>query len=85
MPVIKEDEIHIADSGEVQIDVSRDPRRMIFDLSEPFYMPGNKTVIAVPFDGDADFSEYSPRATARARRGPKSERANFCSPTSGLI
>ncbi|MGA8742938.1 MAG: hypothetical protein WB561_17255 [Terracidiphilus sp.] len=33
VPVIKDDEIHIADSGEVQVDVSGDPMRMIYDRS----------------------------------------------------
>jgi hypothetical protein len=47
VPVIKDDDIHIAESGETQVDVSRDPMRMIRDRSRPFYMP-NKTVIAVP-------------------------------------
>jgi hypothetical protein len=45
--------------------------RMIYDRSEAFYVPGNKTVIAVPFKGDVEFfrvqpSSYSlspPRAT----------------------
>jgi hypothetical protein len=60
VPVIKDDEIHIAHSGEAQIDVSGDPMRMIYDRSQPFYMPGNKTVIAVPFDGDAEFFNVQP-------------------------
>src|SRR5260370_20710558 len=55
VPVIREDDIHIAYSGEVQVDVSGDPRRMIYDPSQPFYIPGNKTVIAVPFSGDPEF------------------------------
>jgi hypothetical protein len=62
VPVIKDDEIHIAHSGEAQIDVSGDPMRMIYDRSQPFYMPGNKTVIAVPFDGDAEFFNVQPQS-----------------------
>src|ERR1700722_2652495 len=46
VPVIKDADIHIAESGETQVDVSRDPMRMIRDRSRPFNMPGNKTVIA---------------------------------------
>ena len=61
VPVIKDDEIHIAYSGEVQVDVSRDPMRMIHDRSRPFYMPGNKTVIAVPFEGDVEFFGVQPQ------------------------
>ena len=71
VPVIDDDGIYIAESGEAQVDVSRDPMRMIHDRSRPFYVPGNKTVIAVPFKGDVEFfrvqpSSYSlspPRAT----------------------
>lgn len=48
VPVIKDEDIHIAHSGEAQVDVSTDPMRMIYDRSEPFYIPGNKTVIAAP-------------------------------------
>lgn len=55
VPVIKSEEIYIAHSGETQVDVSRDPMRWIVDSSKPFYIPGNKTVIAVPFEGDVEF------------------------------
>jgi hypothetical protein len=61
VPTIKDDEIHIADSGETQVDVSRDPMRIIFDRSGPFYVPGSKTVIAVPFEGDAEFFRVQPQ------------------------
>ena len=61
VPVIKDDEIYIAHSGEAQVDVSRDPMRMIYDRSEPFYIPGNKTVIAVPFEGDVGFFDIQPQ------------------------
>jgi hypothetical protein len=62
VPLIKEDEIHIAEHGEAQIDVSRDPIRFIDDRSRPFYIPGTKTVIAVPFDGDAGFFRIRPQS-----------------------
>ncbi|WP_263349978.1 GNAT family N-acetyltransferase [Acidicapsa acidisoli] len=62
VPVIKEDEIHVADSGEVSVDVSGDSMRMIYDRSEPFYVPGNKTVIAVPFEGQVEFFRVQPRS-----------------------
>jgi hypothetical protein len=61
VPVIKDDEIYIAHSGEAQVDVSRDPMHMIYDHSEPFYIPGNKTVIAVPFQGDTAFFDVQPQ------------------------
>jgi hypothetical protein len=62
VPSIKEEEIHIAEHGETQIDVSRDPMRFITDRSRPFYIPGTKTVIAVPFDGDAGFFKIRPQS-----------------------
>lgn len=61
VPVIKDEDIHIAHSGETRVDVSRNPMRMIYDHSEPFYVPGNKTVIAVPFEGDAEFFQIQPQ------------------------
>src|ERR1700676_2698324 len=60
VPVINEDGIYIAESGEAQVDVSRDPMRMIYDRSQAFYISGNKTVIAVPFEGDAEFFRIQP-------------------------
>ena len=61
VPIIQDEDIYIAHSGETQIDVSRDPMRMIHDRSRAFYVPGNKTVIAVPFDGDAEFFRIQPQ------------------------
>jgi hypothetical protein len=61
VPVIKDEEIYIAHAGEAQVDVSRDPMRMIYDRTEAFYIPGNKTVIAVPFEGDAAFFDVQPQ------------------------
>jgi hypothetical protein len=61
VPVIKDEDIYIAHSGETQVDVSRDPMRMIHDRSESFYIPGNKTIIAVPFQGDSEFFRIQPQ------------------------
>ncbi len=61
VPVIKDEDIYIAHSGEAQVDVSGDPMRMFYDRSQPFYMPGNRTVIAVPFEGDATFFTIQPQ------------------------
>jgi hypothetical protein len=60
VPIIKDDEIHVADYGETKVDVSRDPNRFIDDSSRPFYIPGSRTKIAVPFEGDAEFFRISP-------------------------
>lgn len=55
VPVIKDEDIYIADARETQVDVNHDPmRRFFYDHhSGPAYVPGNKTVIAVPFEGDS--------------------------------
>lgn len=74
VPVIKDNDIHIAESAETQVDVSRDPMRMIRDRSRPFNMPGNKTVIAVPFDGDAQFFMVQP--TSYSLSPPRAEMGN---------
>jgi hypothetical protein len=61
VPVLQEEDIHIADSGETKVDVSRDPMRMIMDRSRPFHVPGTRIVIAVPFTGDANFFYVRPQ------------------------
>lgn len=60
VPVIKDAEIHVADHGEAQVDVSQDPFRGITDRSQPFYIQGTKIVIAVPFEGDAELFQVRP-------------------------
>src|ERR1700678_3449483 len=47
VPVISEEDIYISHSGEAQVDVSGDPMRMFLDRSRPFYVTGNRTIIAV--------------------------------------
>lgn len=72
VPVIKDEEIHIADAGEAQVDVSSDPmRRFFYDgYSGSRYVPGNRTVIAVPFEGDAEFFRIRPQTfTSNPPRG----------------
>jgi hypothetical protein len=64
VPVIKDAEIYIAHAAETQVDVSRDPMRRFFSdqHSGPAYVAGNKTVIAVPFEGDAGFFKIQPQS-----------------------
>jgi hypothetical protein len=72
VPVIKDEEIYIAHAGEVQVDVSGDPMRRLSygHNSGPIYVAGNKTVIAVPFDGDAAFFGVRPQSyTSNPPRG----------------
>lgn len=60
VPEIQESDIYVTNHGETKVDVSRDPMRAIYDRSQPFYIPGTKTIIAVPFTGDVDFFDIRP-------------------------
>ena len=59
VPVLREDHI-VADQNEQQIDVSQDPMRDIRNRSRPFYVPGIRVEITVPFDGDARLFKVQP-------------------------
>jgi hypothetical protein len=80
VPVLREEEICIADAGETQVDVRGDPNRsFMFDHSGPFYVPGNKTVIAVPFEGgEPDFFRIRPQTYGSAPRAPRLGTGSFC-------
>jgi len=60
IPSIREDEIYVYDTREVDIDVSKDPRRFISDRSRPFYIKGTRVTIAIPFEGDENLFQYKP-------------------------
>lgn len=60
VPVILDSEIYIADSKETKVDISQDRNRWITDRSRPVYLEGHKTVIAIPFEGDANFFDIRP-------------------------
>ena len=62
VPVIQDDKIYIADYGEAQVDVSHDFNRHIIDRTRPFYITGTKTIIAVPFEGDAELFKVQPNS-----------------------
>lgn len=53
VPILHEEGIQ-QDPREVDIDVSGDPNRMIFDRSQPFYLKGIEVSFHVPFDGNAE-------------------------------
>lgn len=52
VPVLRRDDM-VADETETQVDVRYDPNRWIDDKSRPFYVPGQRISIEIPFDGDA--------------------------------
>lgn len=60
VPFIKDDEMYVADHGEGRVDISQDPLRHIVNQSRPFYVPGTRVTLAVPFDGDAKFFQVKP-------------------------
>jgi hypothetical protein len=62
VPVLNEEGIHTSDFGEVDIDVSRDPMRMIFDRTKPFFLKGVRVTVTIPFDGDAGFLHVRPQS-----------------------
>src|ERR1051326_6403575 len=51
---------YVFESKESQIDVSRDPRRAIFNRGRPFYVQGMKSIIAIPFEGDRELFKVQP-------------------------
>jgi hypothetical protein len=59
VPVLRADEI-VVDQREKQIDVSRDPMRMVLDRSKPFYITGTEVEVEVPFDGEAEAFKIQP-------------------------
>jgi hypothetical protein len=61
VPVINEEGTHV-DHAEQQIDVSRDPMRFITDRNQPFYIPGTRITIIVPFTGDGNLFGVRPQS-----------------------
>ena len=61
VPRINDEGIHIASTGETQVDVRHDPMRMVIDRSRPCLVPGTKTVIGVPLTGDPGFFRVQPQ------------------------
>jgi hypothetical protein len=49
-----------AESREIDVDVSGDPMRMIFDRSQPFYIKGTEITVAIPFKGDPKAFQIQP-------------------------
>ena len=61
VPIINEADIYIAHSVEAQVDVSGDYRYGFFDRSQPAYITGTETIIAVPFQGNPNFFYIQPQ------------------------
>jgi len=49
-----------AENREIDVDVSSDPMRIIFDRSRPFYVKGTEITVAIPFKGDPNVFQIQP-------------------------
>jgi len=59
IPVIDDDKTYMS-HREVDVDVSRDPMRLILDRNRPFYIKGTEITIKVPFRGDPNLFQVRP-------------------------
>lgn len=59
VPTLLTEEI-VVDQREMQIDVSRDPMRIIHDKSRPFNITGTEIEVEIPFQGEAEAFQIKP-------------------------
>lgn len=59
VPHIHEDGLRV-DEAETKVDVSQYRDRSIRDRSRPFWRPGTRISLLLPFDGEADLLNYTP-------------------------
>lgn len=59
VPQILEDKIYI-DQNEIQVDVSHDPYRAIFDRNRPVYIQGTQIKYIIPYIGDKEMFFIQP-------------------------
>jgi hypothetical protein len=59
-PVLRMEERYTGGAEDAEIDVSQDPRRVIFDRGRPVYIPGTRVRVHVPFDGDPALFRFTP-------------------------
>jgi len=48
------DDIYQLEPKDIDIDVSKDQNRVIFDRNQPFYIKGTETTICIPYEGDSN-------------------------------
>ena len=58
VPILDRTGIVQLPNEEAEIDVSRDPMRLVRDRNRPFYVKGTAIRIAVPFNGEAELFKY---------------------------
>lgn len=59
LPILEEDRI-CQSSREVDVDVSGDPMRLIWDRSRPFYVKAAEITVTIPFKGDVNLFRIRP-------------------------
>lgn len=59
-PVLAVEKSTISHPKDIDIDVSQDRMRTVFDRSRPCYVKGVTVTVSVPFDGDGQFFRYTP-------------------------
>lgn len=59
LPVLEDDKSYIS-HREVNVDVSQDRMRMIWDRSHPFNVKGTEIKISIPFKGDSELFQVRP-------------------------
>ena len=59
-PHIHEDKIKAYYPEEVDVNVSRAPKRIVIDRSRPFAVKGTQVTIVLPFEGDGELFQYKP-------------------------
>jgi len=72
VPSLREDEI-VADQNELDIDVSHDHMRAIFDRSRPYFIKGTEIEITIPFDGDVEAFKIRPSSYTNDLSPPRTE------------
>lgn len=70
VPILNEDDI-VVDQHETKIDVSRDRNRFIDDRSRPYYVPGSRIDVEIPFTGEA--SAFAIRPSTYSLNPPRAE------------
>lgn len=59
-PILDPDNKYLCNQSEIDIDVSQDRMRAVFNRSRPCYVKGISLTIAVPFSGDATLFQFRP-------------------------
>ena len=59
-PILDTDKTSISPPKDIDIDVSQDPMRAVFDRDQPCYVKGVAVTVSIPFGGDGTFFRYTP-------------------------